>query len=435
MPVVFDLAFLFFSIFYLPVFLVKSRQAENPRELIRQRFGFLPKELSSLLRRKKLVWLHAVSVGEAMAVQGFVEKFLERYPDLHLLLTTVTPTGQKVVRKMEGPRVSTAYFPFDFSFSVRRFFDALKPACLLLAETEMWPNLLLCASERKVPVIILNGRLSPKSAAGYRRFKAIFRPLFEKLTMVLAQTEADAERFRNAGVAPEKAAVTGNIKFDNFEINTERETIDREIRSMRRIPEETPVWVVGSTHPGEEEIILSVLLRLLKEQTALKLFLAPRHIERSADIQALASAKGLKPVLSAGPPPEASYDVLIINEIGVLKKLYASADVVFMGGSLVKKGGQNPIEPASFKRAIIHGTHVFNFQQVYRLLDEEGGAIAVQNEDQLYSAVKRILEDNDERTACGERAYQAVCSMRGATVRTLEFLDIFFPQQGVFAKG
>jgi len=414
---------------------MKSRQAENLRELIRQRFGILPSELCASLRQEKLVWLHAVSVGEVMAVQAFIEKFLDRYPGFHLLVTTVTPTGQKVARKMEGPRVSTAYFPFDFSFAVRSFFRKLKPACLLLAETEIWPNLITSAAENKVPVLILNGRLSPKSTAGYTRFKAVFRPLFEKLSLVLAQTEEDAGRFRNAGVQPEKIVVTGNIKYDNFEVNVDRESFDRDVRARWRLPAASEVWVAGSTHPGEEEIVFNVFTGLLKLYPAFKMILAPRHIERSVDIQTLASAKGLKTVLSTGVLTEASYDVLIINEIGVLKKCYASADVVFMGGSLIKKGGQNPIEPASFRRAIIHGMHVHNFQQVYRLLDDEGGAVAVQNEDQLYSAVKRILENSSERAATGERAYQAVCSMRGASIRTLEILDSFFPQQSVLAKG
>lgn len=435
MSFVYDLAFFFFALFYLPVFMVKIRQSEKPRELMRQRFGVLPAELVSFLKGGKTVWLHAVSVGETIAVQPFVGKFLERYRDYNLLITTVTPTGQKIARKMEGPRVRTAYFPFDFSFAVSRFFDAVRPACLLLAETEIWPNLIRAASSRGIPVIILNGRLSERSASRYGRFRILFEPLFRKLGLVLAQDEKDADRFSRLGVRADRVTVTGNIKYDNFDMNLDQGRVSREMRGRFGLPEDQPVWVAGSTHPGEEEILFSAYVRLKGMLPALKLILVPRHIERAPELTALAGRYGLKTVLSSSFKAGFDYQVLIVDQLGILKNFYAAADVVFTGGSLIPKGGQNPIEPAAFHRAILHGPHYFNFEQAYRLLDREGGALLIHNEDELYSAVKRILGSPVERSGMGDKAYQSVCSMRGATARSLEILDSFFPQEAIVAKG
>lgn len=434
MSFLYDTAFFFFALFYLPVFILKSGQAENRWDLVRQRFGVLPGNLKESLRGKRIVWLHAVSVGETIAIQPFVEKFLDRYPGYHLLITTVTPTGQKIARKMAGERVSTAYFPFDFSFSVKSFFRTFGPEALLLAETEIWPNLILEASKRKIPVIILNGRLSEKSAARYGRFRVLFEPLFSRLERVLAQTEKDAVRFHRLGLPLEKTGVTGNIKYDNFDINLEREPLNSEIRAAQGLSKTDKIFLAGSTHPGEDEILMAVFQRLRKDYSGLFLIIVPRHIERSAQILSSAGERGLKAVLSAERKDE-PYEVLIVNQLGVLKQFYAAADVVFMGGSLVPKGGQNPIEAAAFRRPIVHGPNVFNFEEVYRLLDEGAGALRIQDEEEFYLAVKTLLDTPQEREKTGRNAYQEVCSMRGATLKTLEHLDTFFSREKMLLKG
>lgn len=433
----YNLAFVAFGIFYAPLFLMKLRQAEDPKALWKERRGIFPGDWAGKLSGKKRVWLHAVSVGEVMAVETFIHEWLASAPEYELLLTTVTPTGQRIAKKFSDGRVHVCYFPFDLTPIVRRFFEFFKPDCLLLIETEIWPNVVTEAKRRNVPVGVINARLSERSFKRYNLFPWLFKPLWEKLDFVLAQSEEDANRFRQLGIAAEAVRDMGNMKFDppsasdkfdgglgQAERSSEGAADGERLRKAWGYTAEDLVWVAGSTHPGEEEAILAAFKALHERFPALKLILAPRHIERAPGLLKSLAKYGFSVELSTNPILSGSA-VKILDQLGVLKDLYGIADLVFMGGSLIPHGGQNPIEPARFSKAILHGTHIFNFHKIYHQLDRDGGALRIPAPDELSSAVAGLLANEGRRHEMGQRAFQIVNRLRGASKRQAGWILTF----------
>lgn len=423
----YNLAFAIFGIFYLPVFLIKLRQAEDPGILWRERRGIFPATWKEKFASRKTVWLHAVSVGEVMAVGKFIQEWLAATPQYDLLLTTVTPTGQRIAKKLEGERVHVCYFPFDLTPVVKRFLDLFKPACLLLVETEIWPNLLTEAGRRNIPVGMVNARLSERSFKRYKAFSWFFKPLWEAIDFVLAQSEEDAARFRGLGIAAESVRDMGNMKFDGVEWSGAQD-IEGLRQAWGYAPEDL-VWIAGSTHPGEEATLLKAFAELRKKFPKLKLILAPRHIERSEELLNKFRSNDLEMVLATrkkeGPAPA----VQVLDQLGVLKNLYGIADLVFMGGSLVPHGGQNPIEPARFSKTVLHGPHVFNFQKIYHQLDHDGCAFRISAPDELSSAAAEFLGDESKRREMGQKAFQIINCLRGASKRQAGWVLTFLSHQ------
>lgn len=409
--------FFLFSIGYLPFFIKRLRQAESASQLLRERRGFFSRDFIEKTSIKKPIWIHAVSVGEVMAAKKFVELIRAKFPEEQVVFSTVTPTGQSIAREMESERVNVCYFPFDFSWIVKRFLKSVNPKVILLLETEIWPNLLIEASRNEIPVGIINGRLSEKSAKGYARLSFLFKKVFGCLEFVCSQTEEDAERYESVGVLKSRIQVLGSTKFDNANIEGLKEEVATCLKEKIRLEESLKIIVAGSTHPGEEEILLRSYQALLKENPFLRLLIAPRHVDRSDQVVKIATDYGLDVSLYSSVDLEKEYQVLVIDQMGVLKNLYALADVVFVGGSLVRHGGQNPIEPAGFKKAVLHGPHVFNFKQVYQMLDERKGACLVRSGEELAVELKSLLEDQERNKSLGETAYNLVCSMQGSSER------------------
>jgi 3-deoxy-D-manno-octulosonic-acid transferase len=398
-------------------------QAEDGRRLLGERLGFLPKAFEANGQGKRTIWIHSVSVGEVLAVEKLVQSLVGRQPELRVVWTTVTPTGQRLAKKSESDRIQVSYFPFDFRFSVRRFFKTLKPALLLLVETEIWPNVIKEAGRSRVPVGVINGRISERSFKAFRRFSIVFKPLLGKIGFFLVQTEQDRERLIELGVGPEKVTVTGNLKLDALDFSDAGQGEGPALRQAWGFLPSDQILIGGSTHAGEEEILLGALERLREEKLPVKLLLAPRHIERALKVLKLAKKRGFAAVLASGRGAVTDFDVLILDRLGELRKLYAMADAVVMGGSFVRRGGQNPIEPACLRRPVLHGPWVFNFHEIYRQLDEEGGSLRVKSEEELVFALKRILASDRERQHLGERAYETLNKLRGATERTLHWIE------------
>ncbi len=420
----FDLAYAIFGLAYSPVFLKKIKQEPDPKRLWEERSGRLPGDLAGKIGRRKVLWLHAVSVGEVMAIRKFLTDFLKRNAGYYVILTTVTPTGQKMAREMQTEQLSVLYFPFDMGFACRSFFETLRPDFLLLAETEIWPNLLTEAGKANVPVGILNARLSERSSRRYRRFGFIFEFFFKQLNFVLAQTQEDANRFLECGVPAQRVQIAGNMKFDN----TDLKGTGLSALSLKQdwgLNSQDHVWIAGSTHPGEEEILLRVFLESRKKNPSLKLLIAPRHIERSAGLEEKIRPLGFQVQLASRRDAGKPWDVLVLDQLGVLKDLYKIADTVFMGGSLIKHGGQNPIEPAVFKKPILHGPFVFNFKKIYEILDQEGGALCISNEKELLTALDVAPDQESARIAMGTRAFDIVSRFQGATERHLVCVENF----------
>lgn len=425
LPAFSDMAYFIFAALYSPIFIKKMKQAADSKVLLNQRLGKFSAALKQKVTGKKIIWVHAVSVGEVMAIRRLLTDFSEILSDYHIALTTVTPTGQRIAKEMEGEHVTVLYFPFDFSSVCRSFFETLKPQALLLAETEIWPNLLIQAKKFHVPVGILNARLSVKSEKRYRQFSFLFRSLFASLDFVLAQTEADAARFASLGVSAKRLAVLGNMKFDNVNLAARDPQAAALLKQEWNFDAEDLLWVAGSTHPQEEDMLLRAFTQLKQEFPRLKLILAPRHIERSEQIAAQIQRMGLRPVQATQRASQREFDVLVLNQLGVLKNLYQMADAVYVGGSLTQRGGQNPIEPASFRKAVVHGPHTFNFEKIYRELDQDGGAFEVFDEAQLTLTIRKLLLDEVWRGQSGERAFEMIRSLQGATRRHGEWVSQF----------
>ena len=415
----YDLGFLTFGLVSLPHFLGRLKQAEDRKELLRERLGFLPQRNLTTFRGKQPVWIHCVSVGEVLAVEKFLKLFLGKEPRQNVVVTTVTPTGQRIAKQWESERLKVFYFPFDVSSAVGRFFETVRPRLLLLVETEIWPNVIEEARRRKVPVGIVNGRLSERSFRSFRKFGFLFHPVFNRIDFFLVQTEKDRERWVNLGVNPERVRVTGSMKLDAFDLNgqwqRDRETL-RERWGLRAFEK---VFIGGSTHAGEEEILLRVLGRLREEGLSVKLVLAPRHIERSQKILEQTQKAGFRGALAS---QGGDFDVLILDRLGELRKLYAITDAVFMGGSLIRHGGQNPVEPAASRRPILHGPWVFNFEELYERLDEGGGSVRVNGEEEMIFALRRIFQSDRESDYLGSRAFEILKELQGASERTLTWI-------------
>lgn len=435
----YNVAFMGFAIFYSPIFLMKLRQAEDPAALWRERRGIFPEEWAGKFAGKKIVWLHAVSVGEVMAVEKFISEWLDSAPEYELLLTTVTPTGQRIAKKFARERIHVCYFPFDLTTVVKRFLDLFKPACLLLVETEIWPNLLTEAKRRNIPVGVINARLSERSFKRYKILPWLFKPLWGKLDFVLAQSEEDAARFRRLGIAEESVRDMGNMKFDQAEWSGESAAEAAELRQAWGYTSEDLVWIAGSTHPGEEVPLMEAFKALRERFPKLKLILAPRHIERSEGLLKSLEKYGFSMASSMKKKEGWEPAVLVLDQLGVLKNLYGIADLVFMGGSLIPHGGQNPIEPARFSKAILHGSHVFNFHKIYHQLDHDGGALRISAPDELSSAAAELLANEGKRREMGQKAFQIVNRLRGASKRQagwiLTFLRSRRPNERIDRNG
>lgn len=416
---IYNFIFFIFALISIPKFLVRLNQAGDGSQLFRERFGIFPEAFRNFFAGEKTIWLHAVSVGEVMAARAWLERFLDQYKDWKVALSTTTPTGYSVAKKLPLERVMSFYAPFDLSFSVQRALGAIQPKLILLMETEIWPNFISEASRAGVPIGIINGRISPRAFRRYRLARFWTSSMFGKLSFCLVQSERDRAFFSSLGMAPGKLTHTGNMKFDSVRagLNGAANSAADEIY----IPKEALVLIGGSTHDGEEEMLLNVFRRLKPAVPGVRLILAPRHPERTKQVVELAAKGGFSVQLfsnGSGTP----WDVLVIDRMGLLASIYALADIVFIGGSMIPHGGQNPIEAAHQKKPVLHGPHVFNFQDLYRALDESGGAAEVRCEDELFEKTHRLFGERDARREMGGRAFRVVESMKGATGRTLEYI-------------
>ena len=422
----YDFAFWIFAIVSIPKFLIRLNQTKSRSQLLGERFGFFSDSLKEKFLGRKVVWLHAVSVGEVMAARKWIDVFLSKYPDWIIALSTTTPTGQTVAQRLAGERVVVFYAPFDLSYVVRRVLNVLQPKLILLMETEIWPNLISEASIVGIPIGIINGRISPRSFARYRWIRSWIGSILSKLSFCLVQSERDRDSFLQLGMPESKIYYTGNMKFD--QVDAVAETEDK-ASPANQAPCSGLVFIAGSTNWNEEELILRVFMRLRETFPNLKLILAPRHPERLSKVVGVLKRSSFPYQCFSEHQPNTSYEVLLVDQMGVLASLYAAADIVFIGGSFGRRGGQNPIEAAFCKKPILHGPNVFNFHEVYQILDEKGAAFQVRSEEELYEQSKMLLLHPEIRGQMGVRAWSSVQSMKGATARTLSYLANWIPAQ------
>jgi len=380
-----------------------------------ERFGFGPPIAGPV------IWVHAVSVGEVQAAQPLVAQLRRRHPACRVLLTTVTPTGAARARLLFGDQVLLRYVPFDLPGAVRRFFDRVQPRLAMILETELWPNLYGECGRRSVPLVLASARVSPRSVGKYRRLMSLFRKTLSYGIVIAAQSEPDAERFRSIGAAPGRTHVTGNIKFD-FQPPVGIEALGRRWRD-ENLPGR-PVWVAGSTHEGEEAIVLDAHRLVLKRFPDALLILVPRHPQRFEVVRNLLAKRDEAVAFrSSGNAPPRGTRVMLGDTMGELMKFYAAADVAFVAGSLAPIGGHNLLEPASVGLPVLTGPHNFNGEEIAGLLVDAGAALVVSDTRQLADAVVRLLGDPELRKVMGTAGKAVLDSNRGALDRLLTLVD------------
>ncbi len=395
----------------------RARRGKEERERRFERYGY-----SSVERPQgPVVWFHAASVGESIAVLPLIAHIDQL--GIATIMTTGTVTSAEIMRARLPQRSAHQYMPLDMNRAIGRFLDTWKPDLAIFAESETWPMTVLELERRKIPQVLVNARMSDRSYKRWSRFHALSVALYEKYACVIAQSEIDAERFRELGARP--VTVSGNLKVDNGELPFD----ERELARFRAAIGRRPCWIAASTHPGEEEIALRVHSRLSSEIPGLLTVIVPRHPERGPGIGALASAASLKVALrSAGQVPAAGCDVFVGDSIGEMGLYFQLASIAFVGRSMAAEGGQNPLEPASFGAAILSGRNVGNFRDSYRNLLNAGGARLVADEAALAENVLYLLRNEKVRQQMVEAAANVVQSMRGAREKTLAALDAYlFP--------
>jgi len=420
MWILYDFIFLIITFVHLPVYLLRRKIHPG----FQMRLGILP----SGLKLNKPIWIHAVSVGEVMALRNLVRELRITYPDKRFFISTVTPTGNKIAKGIAKETDFVSYFPLDLSFIVRGVVDKVKPSLFIIMETEIWPNLISCLYRKKIPVVLVNGRLSDRSFKGYRCIKFLLKPLLNKINLFCVQTKMDAERLLHLGVLENRIKITGNMKFDNADYSDKKiASFADKYKTLLELKQEDKLWVAGSTHPGEEEIILDVYKKLLSEFPQLKLLIAPRHPQRASLIEKIVSRFGfrsafvstlpLKPC-ACNPNP-----VFILDVMGELLYFYNIASIVFVGGSLIKKGGHNILEPAGLGKPVIFGPYMFNFRDIARLFLENKACVLAHNREELFLNLKDLLRNPGKSTELSERAKTIILENQGATARNLEYIE------------
>ncbi|MFA4991670.1 MAG: 3-deoxy-D-manno-octulosonic acid transferase, partial [Candidatus Omnitrophota bacterium] len=332
--------------------------------------------------------------------------------------SSVTHTGNRVARTIATADEAVFYLPFDMSFVTTRVTRAVKPDMFLSLETELWPNLISSLHKSGAKIVLVNGRISNRSYSRYKNAKIFISPVLDKFSLILTQSDRDAVRFLSLGAAKEKVSVTGNLKFDLPLLGIENKR--QEIRSKLDVKDDEILFMAGSTHRGEEGIIIDCFAGLKKEYPGLRLFIAPRHVERAAEVESLLSGKGFEPEKVSSVSSPSARAVFLLDTVGELRAMYSAADIVFVGGSLIKKGGQNPIEPAILGRPVIFGKFTFNFHDVVRLFLKNEAAIQVDNKEELYSAVRFLLDNPKERKKLGINARDTISKNTGSSQRTIE---------------
>jgi len=419
----YDLIWLVGAMALVPWYLLRRFCGGKNRQGIRERFGWYAPGRLVQLKGRPVLWLHAVSVGETHAAVPLIRALKQKFPEHALVLTNVTETGHAVARNIAEIDLCL-FFPFDISWAVRRVLRQVRPDIVVIVETEIWPNLVRCAQQAAIPLILVNGRISDRSFPRYRKGRFFLRPVLNQFACLCMQTQQDGQRILSLGALPERVAVIGNLKFD-MSCDGIGAATPEALRVTYGLPAEGLVWVAGSTHPGEEELVLEAFQEMRKQGVELCLVLAPRHPGRAQEVGQLLTSRGFNWIARTALDESAKTlrpgDVLLVDTVGELLKLYAAADVVFVGGSLVPVGGHNVLEAALLKKPVLFGPHMENFREIARLLTESGGGKQIQASE-LSPELSALLGDPEAMQAMGMAGYNLLRQHAGATERTVDVI-------------
>lgn len=423
MMLITDLLYIIAAVIISPMVVYRMIRQNRYRHGWKNRFGSIKRSHPS----RTCLWIHAVSVGEVNATRKLVKQLQDKFNNLEIVISTTTDTGRERAGKLYSSEddITVTYFPFDFSMIIRRAFQNINPSVCILMELEVWPNFVKIAAERNVPVIVANGRLSKKSFERYRRFYFFVRHIFADLSLVLAQTEIYAERFRQIGCRENNIKVSGSLKYDTAEITEQTKGTD-ELREQLKLGNE-PLWVAGGTGNDEERIILQVYQRLIKDPqlSDLRLAVVPRKPERFDEVAALIERMGFPLVryskIKRGEEVQIPENAVILGDtMGDLRKFYSLATIIFTGRSLVPMGGSDMMEAAALGKCTVFGPYTFNFEQTVEELIKGQGAMRVKDADDLYETVKECLLEPDMAQRLAENGRDVIRRNQGATEFTVE---------------
>jgi 3-deoxy-D-manno-octulosonic-acid transferase len=406
------------AVLFLPYILLANNRGLFERAGLKLPLGRLNAET---------LWVHALSVGEVMSALPLVRALKKAYPHREIVFSATTRQGLKTAHEaLQGEVKHVFRMPLDFWWSINRVIDYFTPGLFIVVETDLWPRLLFSLKKRGVKTILVNSRISPRTFRAYTRVRPLIRDmLLDHLDLCMMQSDLDRERLLHIGISPKKAVTVGNIKYDREWLPMAQEEHAR-LLGVLGLRDEDDVWVAGSTHQGEEEILMDVFLRLRSLFPKLRLVIAPRKIEQSEGIHHLAAAKDLKPVLrTAFAEHREPYDILILNTMGELGRIYGIGKIAFVGGSLIPMGGHNLIEPAVFGRPVLFGPYTHNFVLMSELLIEAGGGKRVNHAEELFEAMKDLLSHPERLDEMGRKARDFVERNTGALGRAMEHLGTF----------
>ena len=398
---------------------IKNRKIPNGLQFWYERLGFNLRPCSP-----GGIWVHAVSVGESLIAIPLIKLIQQRYPTLPITVTTGTVTGAERIRA-GLKNITQLYFPYDLPLILRKFFKVLQPKLLILLETELWPNLLEACQLYQVPVALVNARLSERSARSYRRIFPITQKMLKGVNIIAAQFQADADRFINLGFPAERLHITGSIKFD---LTLPLQLNEQAQRWRNLWGKNRPVWIAASTHTGEEELILQAFTEARRFHPDLLLVSIPRHVDRAPQLQQLYSS--IYKVAKRSDYNEknedaemSAVDIFIGDTMGELLIFYAAADLAFVGGSLVERGGQNPLEPAAIGLPILSGPYTFNFATITEQLEQRNAEIKVNNMTELAEQVTSLLSNPQQRQQMGGEAKKFVTENKGSVLKQMKLIE------------
>jgi 3-deoxy-D-manno-octulosonic-acid transferase len=408
-----------------PYFLFQSVFQEKFRKALSQRLGFFQPPSF-----KKPIWVHAASVGEVLCSIPLLRKIKNKFPHSRIVLTTMTSTGNETAKSYLPETDQVLFIPIDHPLIIRRTIKKIQPGLLLIAETELWPNLLRSCGKKGIPIILFNGRISERSFRRYLLFKFFFKECLQYISLFLMQTEEDQKRIVKIGGESQKTRAVGNLKFDQPFPSFTPETRN-EIAKTLGLSGKENVLIAGSTHSGEEEILVTFFRELKKKDPNLLLILAPRHLERLEEVERILKKEALSWLrktslpIGAGRSDQEHPEVILLDTMGELMGIYSLGTLVFVGGSLVPIGGHNPLEPLFFRKGVLFGPYMFNFSEISSGLIEAGGAIQVSNKEEFFFQLKRLLSDEGARKELGEKGYQFLQKHQGTTERMFEAIRPF----------
>ena len=423
----YNILFTIFLLLTAPYYFLKMWRRGGWRQGFQQRFGHYGNKIKQAVTNRHVLWLHAVSVGEVNVCTQLIYALEPKIPNIKIVVSTTTSTGLGELQKKLPSHIEKIYYPIDRRKFVQRALKALHPKAIVLVEAEIWPNFLWKVRDRGIPCFLVNARLSDRSYRGYRRFRILFKPLFASFRGVGVQNEADRERLLALGCRPEATQVVGNLKFDSVKLG-ERPVLDVQALLRRLgVGPKDPVLIGGSTHAGEEAVLVDCFLRLRPRFPGLFLILVPRHFERSKDVGKELESKAVRFAYRTelGESTEfapGQLDCLLVNTTGELRYFYESASVIFVGKSLTARGGQNPIEPGALAKAIVFGPNMQNFESIAAAFVREKGALQVKDEAGLEAAFETLLADPSQREALGANALKVVRQNQGAIDRTVDMI-------------